>query len=356
MSKGHRNPFFHRQAVTEPEHFYGRGELLRQITEMIRGGQSCALVGERRIGKSSLLACLADPRGRDPWLEAEERLIPISIDFLGFRDAAAGDLWIEILDALAEAGGERPAGEAGFASVRRALRALSRNSRVVLLCDEFELAVENPRLDESFFGALRSLTGSAGVAFVTASRISLLELDQYRDEAVRRKVLGSPFFNIFAEFPVGPFEGIEVAELLEGSLCGRPVRFNTEDARFLDSVAGRHPYFLQVAAYHLYESLAHSPSHDRGRVHAEVTERLSRDAAKVFRNFWQHSKPDERRALCLLADSDPGQAARPALDPAFEQLRQRGLVRTDKGGEVRLFSVIFAAWLRGNTSSLAAEN
>ncbi len=159
---------------------------------MIYGGQSCALVGERRIGKSSLLVCLADPRSHQPWLEENEILMPISLDFLGFREIGAGDLWYEICDALAEAGGVRPPGEPSFTGVRRLLRGLTREgARIVLLCDEFELAVENPHLDEGFFGALRSLAASAGVAFVTASRLSLLELDQYRDEKVRRKVLGS---------------------------------------------------------------------------------------------------------------------------------------------------------------------
>jgi hypothetical protein len=349
-----RNPFFHRQAVTRPEHFFGRGELLRQVTEMIRGGQSCALVGERRIGKSSLLVCLADPRAHHPWLDEKETLLPITLDFLGFREIAAGDMWIEILEALAEAGGVRPSGDPSFTGVRRLLRALTREgARIVLLCDEFELAVENPHLDEGFFGALRSLAASAGVAFVTASRLSLLELDQYRDDATRRKVLGSPFFNIFAEFTVGPFEGIEVAELLEGSLRGQPLRFLTADALFLDRVAGRHPYFLQVAAYHLFECLARSQARDRQKIHGEVSELLSRDSAKVFRNFWLHSQSEERRALALLsAAAEEGAAAgsRERIgDAVLARLEQRGLVRSD-GGTCRPFSTLFRDWLLAGPS------
>lgn len=352
-----RNPFFHRQAITRPEHFFGRGELLRQVTEMIHGGQSCALVGERRIGKSSLLVCLADPRAHQSFFDEPETLLPISLDFLGFREIGASDLWFEIYEALAEAGGVRPDGEPSFTSVRRLLRALTREgARIVLLCDEFELAVENPHLDESFFGALRSLAASAGVAFVTASRLSLLELDQYRDETIRRKVLGSPFFNIFAEFPVGLFEGVEVAELLEGSLRGLPIRFTTADAVFLDRVAGRHPYFLQVAAYHLFENLAQAQSRDRAKIHLEVNERLRRESAQVFRNFWRHSQPAERRLLGRLSgladESGPG-AGRPA-EPLLSRLELRGLIRRDGAGERggdRLFSPLFADWVRENAAA-----
>lgn len=348
-----RNPFFHRQAITRPEHFFGRGELLRQVTEMIHGGQSCALVGERRIGKSSLLVCLADARTHQSFSGEPATLLPISLDFLGFREIGATDLWFEIYEALAEAGGVRPDGEPSFTSVRRLLRALTREgARIVLLCDEFELAVENPHLDESFFGALRSLAASAGVAFVTASRLSLLELEQYRDEQVRRKVLGSPFFNIFAEFPVGPFEGVEVAELLEGSLRGLSVRFGTADVLLLDRLAGRHPYFLQVAAYHLFEHLAQTQSRERARIHADVTERLRRESAQVFRNFWRHSPPSERRALTRLAgmadDSSfvapGGERSERNAEQVMSHLELRGLVRRD-GGD-RLFSPLLGDWLR----------
>lgn len=361
-----RNPFYHRQAVSNLEYFFGRGEILRQITEMIRGGQSCALVGERRIGKSSLLACLADPRGRYPWLENDADLLPISLDFLGLRDATAGDLWIEILEAAGELLLQQGAGqnftgsgtgvtEASFAGVRRAFRNLHRDGRrVVLLCDEFELAVENPRLDESFFGALRSLAGSLGVAFVTASRLSLLELDQYRDENVRRKVLGSPFFNIFAEFPVGPFEGVEVAEFLEGSLRGSSIRFLKADALFLDEVAGRHPYFLQVAAYHLFECLAHASSSDRVRLHAEAGARFRRDSATIFRNLWQHSLPAERRTLTALAD--PATPPLPANEAEtwLYRLELRGLIRRD-GDRNRIFSSFFREWLLQNAGETGNE-
>lgn len=361
-----RNPFYHRQAVSNLEHFFGRGEILRQITEMIRGGQSCALVGERRIGKSSLLACLADPRGRSPWLEDDPDLLPICLDFLGFRDASASDLWIEILEAAGDLLSQQGFGsswdvsgaavaEASFAGVRRAFRNLHRNGRrVVLLCDEFELAVENPRLDESFFGALRSLAGSVGVAFVTASRLSLLELDQYRDEAVRRKVLGSPFFNIFAEFPVGPFESVEVAEFLEGSLQGSHIRFLKADALFLDEVAGRHPYFLQVAAYHLFECLAHAGSSDRTRVFAEAGSRIRRDTANIFRNLWQHSLPVERRALMALVDSATPRLPAKEAEPWLARLELRGLVRRD-GGRDQVFSTFFREWLVRNAVNSGGE-
>ncbi len=377
-----RNPFYHRQAITDPACFYGRGYLVRSLFEMVASGQSCALVGERRMGKSSLLGYLADPRVQEAHGLDPRRTLAAVFDFLAFQSCSPEELWREILETLELAAEDTQAlrvlkqaarlEEVSFATLRRALRSLGRSGfRVVLLCDEFELAVQNALFDLSFFGALRSLAGSDGVVFVTASRLSLLELEQYRGEEVRRKVLGSPFFNIFAEFNVGPFEDFEVAELLAGSLDAAPIRFEDGEVRLLDELAGRHPYFVQLAAYHLYAMLgkirrrgAAAPDDAlMARLVEETREGVSREAAKIFRNQWHHSGEAERAALVALTASGetpmPPPGAAGALEPrVLERLERRGLVRvvdsasTDLAGRrARLFSALLAEWIRLNVSS-----
>ncbi len=369
-----RNPFYHRQGITDPCCFYGRGALVRSLFEMIDSGQSCAVVGERRIGKSSLLAYLAGAPVQAGHGIDVERTLSAALDFLALHTCSPAELWLEILETLEletddpqaqqilQRAARRP--EPTFSAFRRAMRKLKRRGyRVVLLCDEFELAVQNPQFDAAFFGALRSLAGGEGVVFVTASRSSLLELGQYREEAVRQKVLGSPFFNIFAEFTVGPFADYEVAEMLAGSLDETPIRLYRDEVAFLDRIAGRHPYFLQLAAYHLFEELQRAglgrPSSGssgtltlaeidrRGRkCRAEVREQVRRESAKIFRNQWQHSSEDERRALAHLAAKEEqetsgpgpggpepgGQAPRPGpLDGrTVARLERRGLVKEER--------------------------
>jgi hypothetical protein len=351
-----RNPFYHRQRIADPRCFYGRGELVRSLLEMVASGQSCAVIGERRIGKSSLLAFLADSRvltshGLDP-----ERTIIATLDFLALNAYSVGELWREILETIEEALRideareiiARPLSQAriSFADLRRAIRALNRlGMRVVLLCDEFELAVQNPQLDESFFGALRSLASGGGVVFVTASRLSLLELDQYHTEEVREKVLGSPFFNIFAEFALGPFEDHEMASMLAGALDQTGIFFDDNDVVFLDRIAGRHPYFLQLAAFHLFNYLEQTHDAHTQATRAKVTERVRQESAKIFRNLWQNSRQAERKALTMLATghSEPEQST-------LVHLHQRGLVRqvghpNGQGTRYRLFSELFGDWI-----------
>ncbi len=49
------NPFYHRGAIRQAEHFHGRTAVSTQILELLHNGQSVSLIGPRRIGKSSLL-------------------------------------------------------------------------------------------------------------------------------------------------------------------------------------------------------------------------------------------------------------------------------------------------------------
>jgi serine/threonine-protein kinase len=328
---------------------------------MVASGQSCAVIGERRIGKSSLLAFLSDPQVLANHGLDTTHTLTATLDFLALNAYSVDELWREILETI-EPGlmseesrklVSRPLSQAeiSFADIRRTIRALNRlEIRVVLLCDELELAVQNPELDESFFGALRSLA-SSGVVFVTASRLSLLELDQYTSEETRMKVLGSPFFNIFAEFPLGPFEDHEVAEMLAGSLERTPVHFSDHDLELLDRIAGRHPYFLQLTAFHLFNQLQQGQDAQHTAIQRRVTEKVRLEAAKIFRNLWQNSRQAERKALTVLASGRAG------ADPqTLAHLRQRGIVRSigktpanQPGGESRyryqLFSELFTEWI-----------
>ncbi|MCP3960543.1 MAG: protein kinase [bacterium] len=376
-----RNPFFHRQAIADSTCFFGRGNLVRGLLEMVASGQSCALVGERRMGKSSLLGYLAEVRVLQAHALNPRKTLAVMLDFLAFQTYTPEDLWLEILEMLELVAEDEEARrilgtaarleEVSFAAFRRALRKLKRQGfRVVLLCDEFELAVQNPNFDLSFFGALRSLAGSEGVVFVTASRLSLLELEQYRGEEVREKVLGSPFFNIFAEFRVGPFEDYEVAELLAGSLDASTIRFDPEGVRFLDRVAGRHPYFLQLTAYHLYAALesagAGRASTGGEELLAGARNRVGEEAAKIFRNQWHHSGGAERRALAALTVAErkrddvemPPVGAAGALGARIVvRLERRGLVRTLEAAKpesrrrVRLFSDLLSEWIQANVTA-----
>ncbi|MEO1366862.1 MAG: protein kinase, partial [Acidobacteriota bacterium] len=382
-----RNPFFHRQAVSDPSQVFGRSGLVRELFEMIASGQSCAVIGERRIGKSTLLSYLAARSVQEAHGLEPDSLLVGMLDFLALHGYSPDELWPEILDVLASGAAdpeirgllEDAAGSEtlGFSHFRRILRRLRRRGyRIVLLCDELDLAVDNPQFDEPFFGALRSLAGE-GVAYVTASRASLLELELYRSEEARRKVLASPFFNIFAQFTLGSFEDHEVAEWLATSLDGTSIRFDALDVAWLDEQAGRHPFFLQLAAYHLFGGLERRgmariegprpepggrPRRrvaERDRCRREAAEQVRQESARIFRYQWRHSRDDERVELASMASaSTRWRGAHRQADGGskrlLRRLERRGLARLERTEEgtqrYRLFSKPFYEWLRTETS------
>jgi hypothetical protein len=57
------NPFTIRGALQRPEEFAGRAAEINDIVARLRSMQSCSVVGERRIGKSSLLYHLSQTGG-----------------------------------------------------------------------------------------------------------------------------------------------------------------------------------------------------------------------------------------------------------------------------------------------------
>src|SRR4051812_34367209 len=55
------NPFFHRGPVRDPAYFFGRERETSFVVDLLRQGQSVAISGPRRFGKTSLLFHLSHP-------------------------------------------------------------------------------------------------------------------------------------------------------------------------------------------------------------------------------------------------------------------------------------------------------
>lgn len=332
------SPFVsHRPTV--PAGFWGRDTLVEEILELVGSGQSCAIVGDRGLGKSSLLGYLADPETLLQHDLDPDGCLPLPLDFIQLHDIEPKDLWAEILSNLGH-----KVDSPTFADVRRVLQEME-GRRIVFLCDEMQLAVENPRLDGAVFGALRSLVAN-GCVFVIASRMSLLELEQYRDEETRQKVLTSPFFNLFIELRLPLLERREIGEMIAGILDETEIRFVADDVRFIERVAGYHPYLIQLTATALYD--AYTGRITLGDIRREnlsdddresLVARVARDAEKLFRNQWRHCTDAERAALLALADGGPYPA-----DDMIERLLHRGLL-VEFDGEACIASRLFGDWL-----------
>ena len=222
------NPFYERGMIRDPQRFFGRKRELQQIFERLAAMQSVSIVGERRIGKSSLLAMIAaagpDRLGQDyEFYYIDLQRVESTADFL-----ARG------LEALKVKDGQT------FRDFEKALE----DRKVVLCLDEFEQAGD---YSAEFFNVLRSLASTGHLALVTASQKKLADL-------ASEGATTSPFFNIFTTLPLGPMDQSEAADLLTG--LARPGQRDFSPAQITAAYKATqgNPWKLQLFGYYLYQT------------------------------------------------------------------------------------------------------
>src|SRR5512139_1859208 len=93
-----RNPFRFGPPVASPDGFFGRREIIDALLGSVAQGTPCSIVGERRIGKTSLLNYLTHPYNRS---EIEEvlgsKVLMVFLDLQGTRDLTPDIFWRTLL-------------------------------------------------------------------------------------------------------------------------------------------------------------------------------------------------------------------------------------------------------------------
>jgi hypothetical protein len=240
-----QNPFHWRGTVTDPQAFVGRDRDMSGIFARLRQLGCVSVVGERRIGKSSL-AYQASRR-------AAEQLGPDScavyIDMLSAGHHTLEGLLPAILKGLGAeptpaTGGSSAARLAAFETDIRALR--KQGALPVVFLDEFEaLGSRVEQFGDDLLESWRSLGNDNQMAFVTTSARPL-------DEVTQESGFTSSFYNIFAQTKLEEFTEREAKAFVQ--MAARVAKFEVGDDVFILRVGGLHPLRLQIAAWHLFEA------------------------------------------------------------------------------------------------------
>ena len=322
-----RNPFFSRQRITDPSSFCGRQREIEDLYGAIITRQCRSIVGERKLGKSSLLTAIARPANMAPYGLDPDRTLFLYLDLEGMASARREDFWIELLDRLSAAlpPGDLRQGveqlldgrELRFTTVRRLLRRVCDTGLdLVLTLDEFEGLARNPQFEPDFYGELRSLAGELGIIYITASKRGLYELTYHHSDT-----LSSPFFNIFSETALGLMPEGEARSLLTDlSQQGTGPGFCQEEVDLGLELAGPHPFFLQIVGFYLYELAGRGEPHSP-EAYDQVARRFGAEAEDHYRYIW--SQLDEGEQQALLSPNAAGEAERKAL-LAKALIRQEG--------------------------------
>lgn len=209
--------------------------------------------------------------------------------------------------------------------------------RLIIMLDDFDIAAENSNFDERFYSFLYSLSHRYKVACITASRHPFQRLFYSRD------FLNSPFFSIFSNLYLGGLTEGEARELIvtPSESAGIPLE---PYADFLFYIAGKHPFFLQIACSVLFEYLQAGNEFDYLGLE-EVEMKILEEAQPHFLHIWRQMDEDEQEMIRSIIEDEP-------IDPAkrntLRKLIQRGYVMESKEWDpmdseqkVELFSYLF---------------
>ena len=260
----HKNPFCLNPIRLQAQ-FFGRRKESRQALGFLHRGQCISVVGPEKIGKTSFLFHVAHPHVRARRRLADERIF-VYVDSSPMADLGEAECYLHIREETirqikSQVTVEREVGVQLEELVRQAssqtahfgLRTLLRSTRqlglkLVIALDHLDVLNRNRHLQEAFFTGLRSLHNTDALTYIVASRSRIDRLRRICPDG-----LGSPFFNIFHQIPIGSFANDDSRQLVDTLL-------NLAGAKFPDSVKdcildlGRNePHRLQRAGYAAFQ-------------------------------------------------------------------------------------------------------
>ena len=325
MTKLAFNPFIYGKPVPIGR-FFGRQSEASTVISRLRNGESTAIVGEPHIGKTSLLKYIVDDRTRREWTAQFERCAFVDFDtHLLSTDTVPRDFWQQVVTRAAEQIEDEAVRKQCQTIAQKDYKSFELDSlfrligrkeyRVALLIDEFDTLLNHPTFGQTeFLAGLRSLaTSTDGLALITASRLTVAQMNrisQYRSPT------GSPFFNNLIEVRLPHLSQGEAQSLFVDTLKSikDKVAFEPADLAVAYSLAGRHPFLLQIAGASLFDTIAESPESPRAEIHARAEELFSRRAEAHFGDYWGTLDEDDRRTVLVLALLDQaGQAGQAAV-------------------------------------------
>ncbi len=380
MSTNGENPFLDRNKVTDPNLFFGRDKELKYIQDRIgyREPQSVAIIGERRIGKSSLLTHLQysllsteKKIGDETTNGKTPRLVSILLDPEEIATDHPEDITWSIIDELVseepnllkyvqnypDKSDKKRLPKRGSRIVLKNLLkdACKEGYRFVLLIDEFELLAENKELRKTrYLQYLRGLADNYKLAFVTSSRKELKDISySLVSDGLDKET--SPFDNNFSQsVHLGLLEENECVNLINIPLLNLDSnkQFGPSEIEEIIALAGKHPYFLKIAAAHLFDCK------EKRILEENLWKReFKKEAAEEFERMWQalgegeNGKENQEWILVVQHNSYINKQEM-NVDKELESLYKRGIFRSTRykgkedGEMLELFSDGFSEYIK----------
>jgi uncharacterized protein len=286
------NPFVAGGKIENPSYFVGRKDELNNIISLMTGAQSTSInvVGEKRLGKSSLLYNFFltwEQRVQD-----NSRYTVIFLSLQSNQCQREKNFYQEIAQELLN----RPTIKAKQSicsllqtipfersEFSQGMKKFKEEGILPVLClDDFEELFERTsEFNNDFYDNLRSLMDNNFLMLVLATKKSL-------DFYSKKHKLTSSFFNLGHILKLKEFKDDEVKDLLcspANKINNHPAILSIDEQQLARQLAGNHPFLLQIACRLCYE--ARQQGQNKNWVKKQFAQELKRLPKNKRRCFGQ---------------------------------------------------------------------
>jgi hypothetical protein len=356
-----QNPFIYRGMLKSSRLFMGRQLELNHIYSCLLDSedepQSVAILGQRRIGKSSLLyRIFKKERADEMYAEQLENTITVMISMQNLATSAGEEFYERILDDIRSVGAlygelvdnirvtyENDQGKC-FEQLLRKLT--SQGLLLIVLIDEFEAVSKNPAFDLFFFNKLRALMQERRLAFVISVQT---DIEYLWGGALINSPHSSPFFNVFHHATLREFTDEETEKYLnQFSFSDKSGAFSEDDIALIHRFAGNHPFFINIAAYHLFENKISGDQLSLDEVNLEI----ERDPTvrSIYKYYLNTLAEQHRTLLVRLVLGEIEYPYNNEIETGLHWLFKLSLIEKLKDGTYSPFSESFLQFLKQQSS------
>jgi len=320
-----QNPYINKKMLPhDSDMFFGRSHEMRRIEEMLNSEhpQSVSIVGERRIGKSSIANRIYHK------FKNAANTVAVFLDCDGM-ECDSQEAFFQILSReIAEAGKYENEPFTSFTSAKSFIRKESQKGlKFIVFIDEFEHLPQKKIADNDFFSHLRSLgSNSEGyrLAFVTISQSELRKL-------THQAVLSSGFWNIFTTETIGLLDDVSISKLRTKGFK----KLEEDEIRKIHYYAGNFPFFNQMTCEYIFDAKLY------GKDFNETA--LKKVLRPHYQTLWTHRSENEKK---LLVESLKDKQNLEDFSAEIDDMLPRGLLKKVNNMLYRPFSDFFVDLIR----------
>lgn len=235
------NPFIIGR-VLQPSEFIGRADVLSLIKARLGkiNMQSISIVGERRIGKTSLLYYV---QARSDELFPKNTIV-VYQEFMSRNNHSLKGWMRGLSSSLRQNLGKqywKESDDGNLSALSSAFESLSSEGLRLILCMDDIESLSTSEAFQKLLSVLRSATQLNQIGLLTASSKPLTEISKVGD-------VRSVFFNVFLQYSLDV-----LTENEWHSLVKRHLDASANELKIIEQLAGGHPFYTQIAAWHLWE-------------------------------------------------------------------------------------------------------